>query len=232
MVFSDTSTDGGIVQEARWLVGANTTSYNIKDLTRNINRRYAEAVSMIFQADGRVQWDDTNHASDAIYPTNLVSGTQGYSMLVSHLRITRVEVQDPDGNWARLQPIDQNDVPLSLTDFEDTDGQPRYYDIIGNKINLYPAPSYSATNGLKWWFQRSPDYFTTSDTTQEPGIAEPFHRYLSLGAALDYSIKNNLDIRNRLKEELDEMREAMQAFYNRRNGDENIIMKVRQHNFR
>lgn len=232
MVFSDSTTDQGLVEEARWLVGANTTSYPLTDITRNVNRWYDRAVSLIFEADGRWQWDDPNHESEATYLDDLVSGTQSYDLLVSHLRITRAEVKDQAGNWSRLFLIDQNDVHETLTDFEKTDGTPRFYDLIGNKVYLYPAPNYSQAESLKLLYQRGADYFLTSDTTKAPGFAGLYHRYLSLGAAYDYALKNNLAIRNRIKEEIAEMEEDMQSFYARRAGDENIQMKVRQTSYR
>lgn len=230
MQFSDTTNDQGLVQDARWLVGANSASYNIKDLTRNINRRHEEAVALIFESDGRWQYTDSNN-TEGIYTDDLVSGTQAYDILVSHLRITRVEVVDEDDNSSRLHVLDQNDVLTSLTDYEKTDGTPRFYDLIGNKMYLYPAPSYNKTDGLRFWFQTGPSLFDTTDTTKVPGFASIFHRYLSLGAALDYANAKQLDNRNRLMEELEQMKEAMQSFYNRRAGDENIKLKVRQHNW-
>lgn len=230
MQFSDTTSDQGLVQDARWLVGANASSYPIKDLTRNINRRHEEAVALIFESDGRWQYTDSNN-TEGIYTDDLVSGTQSYDILVSHLRITRVEIKNTDGNYARLQVLDQNDVLTTLTDYEKTDGTPRFYDLVGNKMYLYPAPNYASVDGLKSWFQTGPSLFTTTDTTKVPGFASLFHRYLSLGAAVDYANAKQLDNRNRLKEELDEMRDAMQHFYNRRAGDENIKIKVRTHNW-
>lgn len=232
MVFSDTTNNDGILQDARWLVNANSSTFPTVDITRSANRWLDKALTVIFEADGRWQHDDTNATGENIYTDDLVSGTQAYSVLAEHLRITRVEVLDSDGNSIRLQPIDQNDVEQTLTDFQNTDGQPQFYDLVGNYIKLYPAPNYASTDGLKFWFQTEPSYFTPSDTTKAPGFASPFHRYISLGCAYDYALKNNLETRNRFKEELTEMEEAIQYFYNRRAGDENIKMKVRQTNFK
>lgn len=231
MVFSDTTNDDGIVQEARWLVNANATSYTLKDITRNANRWLDKAVSVILEADGRWQFDDTNQSGEAVYSQNLVSGTQSYDILATHLRITRVEIKNSDGNYVRLQPIDQNEVDGTLTDFQSTDGTPMFYDLIGNDIVLYPAPNYASTNGLKYWFQRAGSYFATTDTTKTPGFASIFHRYITLGCALDYALKNNLETRVRFKEEVLEMEQSIQHFYNRRAGDENIVMNVRKHDF-
>ena len=232
MQFSDTTNDEGIVQEARWLVHANTTTFPTNDITRSVNRWFDSAVAIIFEADGRWQWDDSNEASEAIYTDDLVSGTGSYSVLSSHLRVTRVEVLDADAKAIRMVAIDQNDVSDTLTDFLSTDGTPEFYDLIGNDIKLYPAPNYAETDGLRIYFQRAGSYFSNTDTTKTPGFSPLFHRYLSLGAALDYATRNNLETRNRFKEELVEMEGKMQHFYNHRMKDENIILKVKQANFR
>jgi len=231
MQFSDTTDKQGIVQDARWRVNANDNNLPIEDLNRLINRRYDRAVSLIFQADGRWQWNDSN-GSENIYTDDLVSGTQAYDILVSHLRITRVEVSDTDGNWTRLKLIDQNDVDTTITDFQNTDGNPRFYDLIGNKLYLYPAPDYNQTDGLKWWFQSPGDYFVDTDTTKVPGFASIFHHYLSVGAAYDYAVTRNLSIRDELKQELIEIEDQLQHFYNRRAGDENIELRVHNESYR
>lgn len=231
MQFSDTTNGQGLVQDTRWRVGATTSSFPIEDITRLINRRYDNTVSLIFEADGRWQWNDSN-ATEKVYTDDLVSGTQAYDILVSHLRITRVEVKDESGNWSRLKLIDQNDVDNTLTDFQKTDGQPRFYDLIGNKLYLYPAPNYDLTGGLKWWFQGAPDYFAVDDTTEVPGFASIFHHILSVGAAYDYAVTKNLTIRNDLKQELEDLEEQLQHFYNRRAGDENIELRPHTYNFR
>ena len=97
MVYSNESTGEGIVQEARYFVGANSTSYPINDLTRNVNRWFDKAVALIFKSNGRWQWDDANQTTYPQATTDLASGQQDYTLDVSHLKITRVEVKDEQG---------------------------------------------------------------------------------------------------------------------------------------
>lgn len=232
MVFSDTTNDSGIVQEARWLVGANTSSYPIKDLTRNVNRWFDRAVSLIFQADGRWQWDDSNQTTFPNATTDLVLGQQDYSLEVSHLRIERVEVKGTDGNWHKLTPFDPKDIKGSIEEFEENDGSPRYYDVIANSVYLYPAPNYSQADSIKVWFQRRGSYFDTTDTTKIPGFAEIFHRYLSLGAAYDYALKNNVANRNQIREEISLMEESIKDFYALRQPDEHVKLSAHTINYK
>lgn len=221
MVFSDTSTNQGIVQEARWLVGANTTSYPIADLTRNINRALDRVVSLIFNAGGRWQWDDSNQTTYPIATTALVSGQQDYTFDVTHLRVHRVEVKDTSGNWHKLEVFDPKDLGKeALGEFETTNGIPKYYDVIANSVFLYPASNFSQAGSLKVWFQRKGSYFDTTDTTKEPGFAEIFHRHLALSAAYDFALKNNLTNRDSLRQEIALMEEEIKHFYSYRQPDE------------
>jgi len=221
MQFSDSTYSQGLVEDARFLVGANSVSYPIADVTRNLNRRWEEAKTLLYLSDGR--WQST----EAIYSDDLVSGTQGYTIPRTHIKINRVEVLDSDGNAVRLTPIDKSDVSTSITDFESTDGVPRYYELIGQTMNLYPAPNYPSTDGLKWWYQGVPTAFVTTDTTAEPDIIQTLDRYLSVGAALDYAEAKVLSNTNTLTEKLAGLKELLQEIANRRNGDENIVMRTK-----
>ena len=89
--------------------------------------------------------------------------------------------------------------PLSFDDFKartllatQTTGLPSHYCLRGDSILLDPAPvaaSATLTNGLRIYMSREADVFVSGDTTQEPGIPEPFHRILSLGASSDFWMK-------------------------------------------
>lgn len=228
MVFSDSTYNQGIVEETRWLVGANSTSYPITDLTRNVNRWFDKAVSLIFKSSGRWQWDDNNQTTYPQATTNLVSGQQDYTLDVSHLRVERVEYKNQQGSWTKLKAFDPKDLQDgSLEGFNTTDGEPQYYDVVANSVFLYPASSYSQDASLKIWFQRAGSYFVTTDTTKKAGFAEIFHRYLSLGAGYDYALKNGLTLRNQLREEISAMEEEIKDFYMQRQKDEHIKLSVR-----
>jgi len=232
MQFHDSQNEQGIVSEARWLVGANATSYPIKDLTRNINRWFDRAVSLIFKAGGRWQWQDSNDTTLASATTDLVSAQQDYTLDVSYLRLDRVEIKNEEGVWQRVSPIDQRDVEGSITEFQATDSTPRFYDMIGNTIYLYPAPNYNQDDSLKLFFQTGASHFATTDTTKQPGFADIFHRYLSLGSAYDYALKNGLQNRNQLREEISLMEESMQDFYAMRQPDEHIRLSAKNSGLR
>jgi hypothetical protein len=207
----------GIVDEIDFLVNTTTNTYPLADKTRNINRWLDVVVSDILQAGNRWQWDDTNFTTIPRATTNLVSGQEQYSFDSNWLTVERIDIKNADGEWINLKPIDQRDIQGAYDEFESTDGTPEYFDIDGENIFLFPNPNYNSTNGMKVFFQRKPDYFTTADTTQEPGFAAPYHRLLSLGAAYDFALSHALPQTNLIKAELEKMRGELQAHYASRN---------------
>jgi len=245
MVFSDTSTQQGIVQEIDFLCNSDGNSYPINDKTRNVNRAYDKVVSRIFEADGRWEFDDQNATDLPIATTDLIANQQDYSFDSNFLIVQRVEVQDQNGNWTAMAPFSQADIvrggipgyipSQSLTDFLSQPGIPQYYDKVANSIFLYPKPSYSQSASLKVYFQRNVNYFVPTDTTKTPGFANMFHRILSMEAALDYARAKNLDIGlphgkipNSFVSELQTMYSDLQDYYSRKAKDENLGLKIRK----
>ena len=96
-----------------------------------------------------------------------------------------------------------------MTDFLENNGTPQYYDKVGNSLMLYPAPNYNrrlveeSEAGLKVYFQRQIDYFTTTDTTKEPGFAKHLHKYVPLYCSYIYACAKELPKQNALKSRLE-----------------------------
>lgn len=235
MVFSDTTTNQGIVQEIDFLVNTDSVKFPIEDKTRIINRWYERTVGKILETDGRWQWDDTNYTDLPIATTDLVSGQQDYSFAVSHLRVTRMEVKDTAGNWRWLSPLDQNDYRRkSITEFGEKEGVPQWYDKLANSVFLYPQPNYSQNLGLKVYFQRDAQLFTTTDTTKEPGFASIFHRILALGPALEYASSNGLNT-NKIKvlrDEIAQLELDIKEFYSKKSKDEQVGLFARKYRYK
>jgi len=235
MVFSDTINLQGIVQDIDFRVNTNATKFSIADKTRIINRIYEQVVGDILSTDGRWQWDDTNYTNYPIATTDLVSGQQDYVYDPKHIRVTRMEIKDPDGKWHWLEPIDQNDERYkSLTELGTNQGVPKYYDKLSNSVFLYPTPNYSQLASLKVYYQRNASLFVASDTTKEPGFASPFHRILSVGASLEYAVANNLNAQkiSLLRDEYNKLTNELKEFYSKKSKDEQLRLSVRRHSFR
>lgn len=194
MVYNDTATKQGIVQDAYWEAGADANSYPIADVTRQANIGLDEAVTIILGADGKWNFDDTNATDLPIGATDLISGQNDYSFDEEFLTIRSIEMLDPQGNWVKLIPLDNQDLPegQAFSQLESESGVPSHYKKMGSSIILLPTPNYNkrlveeGTAGIRAFFQRNISYFTVSDTTKKPGFAEHLHKFLSLHIAEAY----------------------------------------------
>lgn len=201
MVFSDTTNNQGIVQDAYFEAGANSTSFPINDVVRAANTALDKVISMILGADGRWQFDSSNYTDLPIGSADLLSGQQDYSFDTEYLVIKSIELSDSQGNWRRLIPIDNNDLThmQAMSGFDTVPGVPMYYDKMGESVLLYPTPNYNrrlveeGASGLRAYFQRKIDYFTATDTIKEPGFAKHLHKYISLYCAWEYACAKELE---------------------------------------
>jgi hypothetical protein len=238
MQFSDTTNKDGIIQDCESILfgdnyGQITDDANLlATFTRNSNRALDRATSLIFDADGRWDWDDKNRTDYPIAVTDLVSGQSDYRFNVSHLKIDQIEIRnESDSTWRKLKSINRTDFSKPLSEVYGK-GAPIVYTKIADAFFLYPEPNYSVTNGLKVYFQRAASYFEATDTTKEPGFAKLYHRLISLWASYDYASVNGMPIARVLRDEILVMEQELQNFYSFRSSDEHITLKARQGNFR
>ncbi len=209
MVYNDTTGGQGLVQDTYFEAQADAHSYPIADLTRNANNALDSAVTLILGADSRWQFDSRNSTDLPIGTTALVSGQQDYSFDSEYLVIKSIECSDSQGNWTKLIPIDNYDEQVALSQFQTTNGVPKYYDKMGESILLYPAPNYSIgqsdtpPGGLRAYFQRNIDYFVVGDTIKQPGFATHLHKYVSLFCAYAYACAKDTDKQNQLAKRLE-----------------------------
>lgn len=237
MVYSDTTlaTDG-LIQDCEMSVFGNYgdisgNSDRLKEFTARINRAYDKAVTIISQADGKWQFDDTNYTTLPIGSTDLVSGQAQYSLDLEHLAILKVVVVSSSGVKSQLMPYTITD-PLGTVEAENittNGGIPTWYRKTGGNIILLPTPNYAYEGGLIVYFERKPSYFASTDTTKSPGIPFIYHRFLALDAAVDYAIWKQLDLKNDAATMLQEMKDSMENHYSKRSKDEaKFITAVRR----
>jgi len=211
MQYNSNATGQDIVSDTYFEASSNANSYPIADITRNSNTALDTAVSLILFADDKWDFDSTNATDFPIGTTDILSAQNDYEFDDDFLVIKAVEVQDANGNWKKLKPIDN----LSLEEQEamstltENTGTPEYYDKVGGSLFLIPTPNYNrrlveeTEAGLKVYFQRNIDYFTTNDTTKEPGFAKHLHKYIPLYNAYIYACAKELPKQNALKTRLE-----------------------------
>lgn len=211
MQFSDTSGRTGIVELIEDLTGtqsSTSSSYPLKSKTRDINNAFANFMMIAQKSSGTWIADDTNQVDYPIATLALVANQQDYSFTVDEQGnqvqdIYRVEALDSSGNAYELKPIDMSDVKnQAMTEFMDTAGTPIYYDKTANGVFLYPKPNYNSASGLKLYFDRTPSYFASTDTTKKPGIPDRFHEYLAIRASYFYCFPKGLPQTSNLASEM------------------------------
>lgn len=229
MQFSDTTNRTGIIELIEDNTGtqsSTTSSYTLKTKTRDVNNAYANYFLIGGQTDGRWQLDDTNHTKYPIITTALTANQQDYTFTVDEqsnqiLDIYRVEILDPTGHGVELTPIDQFDIQgQALTEFMRDAATPLFYDKTANGIILYPKPNYTNSTGLKIYYNRTPDYFVSTDTTKKPGIPDMFHEYLALRPSYQYCLRKGLPQTASLRNDMLAVEEAIKLYYSNRSKDE------------
>ena len=235
MVFNDTVTQQGIVQDTYFEAQANAITYSIADIVRNSNVALSNVNNMILSVDGTWQFDSKNATDIPIGTTTITSGQSAYTFDSDLLTTSYFEVSDNDGVFHKIFPIDNYDGDMSLSEYQKQVGVPEYYDKIGESIILYPTPNYTIAptdptpGGLRGYFQRNIDYFTANDTSKKPGFAEHLHKYVSLYNAYVYASAKDSDRAARLEKRLEfyegnqmrggQQQGAIRDFYDKREKD-------------
>ena len=120
-----------------------------------------------------------------------------------------------------------------MNEWNKVNDKPLYYDkIADNIIRLYPTPSTSVTNGLKYYFQRSPSYFVAADTTKQPGVADDLHRGFVVASAYDCAFTLGLDNLQALSVELQKEEEKIDDYFASRLTDEPNILLMKHRSSR
>lgn len=208
MQYSDTTNNTGLLQDCEIRLfggdfGAITGNTKRKQVFTNLLNRALDKITYILISSSNTwQWDDYNNTDFPEAETDLISGQGDYSLDVSHLTIREVQVKNEAGDWYKLKPIDERDLmisdnSISIEEYFETDGQPKYFDVVANSVILYPAPNYNWRNanegsrGLLIKTERPHNYFDTSDTTLTPGFASIFHQAVSALACAEYATINS-----------------------------------------
>lgn len=231
--YSDTSNKNGLLQKIEHYLGfsdgkitGNTTLKAV--ITSLLNAEYSQIISAIFESQDEWDWDDSNQTTFPIATASMVANQRDYT-LPALLKIQRVDVTYNGTDWYKAQPISPGEIQVGMGDDSDLDAYfsktaPRY-DVRGNSTLIYPRASsdeVAAGAMVRIEFLRSQDFFTTSDSTQEPGIDEPFHEMLAVGTALRYAIPKRLASSKDLKVLYDEYEVRLRRWYGTKQEDRDM----------
>jgi hypothetical protein len=220
--------------------GISGDSTLIMQVTGLVNQAYLKTIAYVLGLDPRWVWDDSNYGTLPIATATLVNNQEDYYLpgaedsstnASTFLRLLKVSVKDNAGQETVIKHTDMSEAELNR--MYTTSGVPEYYKLYGNTLKLFPAPatgSVTLTNGLKCYFQRSPDLFSSDGPTQIPGIPEPFHRMITLEASMDYASARGLPNLEYLQGKLAELKTILDGFFPK-NADAKIKLTARRESY-
>lgn len=223
--------------EIRTLTDTDSTSLTDAVLLRRVNAAYEEVVGKLIAINQSWAFGDTNYTALPTGLQNIVNSQAEYQFNSGYLDVLRVEVKDINGYWHPLEPIHLNDIPVGQADWHSVDGIPTYYEKREDFLILYPAPDttkVTATSGLKVFFQRTADVFTSAQVstgTKVPGFASPFHILLAYKAALPYCLSYKKDRVPMVQAEVMRLEKELINFYSGRARDERHVMTMARRPF-
>lgn len=231
MFFSNTTTNLGIIQACEDYCGLGNTGISgdankLLEFTRYANRANRKIWHWIFLAHGVWQYDDSNESDQPEGTVSLVSGTQVYDLPTGTLTVRRVECKNSDGDWFILKQTTEKEIHWAIPEHYEDDGTPYEYRLIGDEIQLFPAPNYASTNGLKVYFDRTSHDFVSTDTTSTPGFASPYHDLVAIGASMEWLKAKRPDANTlaHLREDWLRGEKEVTKFYSSRNKDYKTII--------
>lgn len=236
--FSDTVNNTGIVQQVRKMMRVDSSQWPTVNIVNSVNNWLDKVAGYAIGADKRFQWDDTNHTKLPEGTTTMTSGQSDYSFLTdeqgnSIITLTGVSRLISGSNYEPLVLIDRNDVDYDPQNFGIVSGTPTAYDkIADNIIRLDTSPSSTVAAGLKFFFQRTPSYFTASDTTKSPGVSPLLHRGFVIAAAYDGALTLGLPNLQPLSVEIQKEETKMIQYFADRNNDDDKKLTMRPISFR
>lgn len=238
MVFSDSSLNQGIVEQARSLMRVDSTQWPVAKIVASVNNYHDLVTGYAIGADRTFQFDDTNHSKLPEGTAQLTINVSDYSFLtdeqgnsiVSLLGVSRLD--STTNKYVALDEVDRAEVDTGY--FGTTSGTPTAYDkIADNIIRLDYLPPATVASGLKFFFQRAGSYFTASDTTKSPGVSPLLHRGYVIAAAYDGALTLGLPNLNALGIEMQRETKKMETYFAQdRHRDQNNGMSMKPITFR
>ena len=228
MKFTEATNKNGLLQDVDFFCGSTSATYPTLDKTRNINQAYHNVALLIWQSDHTWNWDDVNQADEAKASRTMANASATYVIPTTAFEIKGVEIKDANGDYHKLKPIKYEDITMSIEEYMATPNMPREYLLDGNIIRLFPPPATSnvtLSSGMVLRISRVATEFTSGSST-EPGFPQPFHRILSISAALDFMEGDNPK-RNMLIMMRDRIEKGLVRFYSKRAYEVRTIIKPR-----
>lgn len=239
MVFSETNTREGLIQECERITGLGAggisgSTERLKDFTSRLNSAKSRFFTLAFKYDALWNFDSTRQSDLPIATTTLTSGTREYALTLFHtevLQIVQVFCKDSNGIFHELTPQDDKNTPNTYT-LSTSAGTPKTYELTGNSIVLDPEPNYTSAAGIKLVFKRNDTQFAYTDGGVAVGIPSLFHAYLARQACLPYLVEKRLAQKNDVAVLIEKDEMAIKEFVSNRAKPKRSGLRVVQENNR
>lgn len=209
--------------DARYLVFGNSsnTDYGDTDLDRNINRWYNTVLGWVLSANG--EWQ----VNGEIATTDILVNQREYILPTDCLKVNKVFIK----RGSEYLEAKQRDLSAVHEDNDTYKPFPPEFDLLDNSLFIYIDGDITAvTDGIKIIYQT--ELTELSGATDAPNLAEPFKRLLSLGAALDYCLANEVSGKAKnLKVMMDETKKELLEFYATRSTAKPVLIEPVKTNY-
>ncbi len=230
IVFS--ATNAGIVEQSRSIARVDSIQWPTQKIVNSTNNWHDFVTGYALGNDKRFRWDDTNHTKLPEGTMDLVLNTADYAFTTdeqgnSIVTLTGVSLVDASGNETVLELVDRTDPSYDLFSFGKTAGIPTQYDKIADNIvrlDMKASSTAVSTYDLKFYFQRTGSYFTSSDTTKSPGVSPLLHRGYIIAAAYDIALTLGLPNLQALAVERQREEDKVVQYFGIRNEDVEAVM--------
>jgi hypothetical protein len=226
--FNESINNTGICQQVRSILRVDATQYPNWKIANSCNNYLDFLVGYAIGADSKFQWDSTNHSKLPEGTTALILNHKDYSFLTdeqgnSIITLLKVSLVDSSGRETFLDVIDRDDPEYDPSSFGITAGTPTTYDKIADNIirlDNKPDATAVATYSLKFYFQRTPYYYVSTDTTRTSGFSPILDRGFIIESAYDGALTLGLKNIQALMIERQIEREKAENYFSIRNKDE------------
>lgn len=232
MEFSNITDKNGLIQRCEDWTGIGDGNISgdattLKKFTAHINEALYDINVEILKSHDGFDPDDTNYTD---YPegTFPLTTNRDYSFPASmkFFELKRLDISYDGVTFYKAESLDSSQIEAmgNATD-EDSNfsfTSPRY-DPKANGFFLYPkATSAQVAAGAvaRIQFSREFDEFTSTDTTQEPGIDRNAHDLVALLASMKWAVMKDSEKYAKLEREYVKGIEALRQHYGRKNKDE------------
>ena len=178
--------------DTRFLISKQLTAtqYTDVDCNRNLNLWYKRVQLWIIKEEDTWQVGGDELKMDLKKDVILYQAPTAYKLL----RVNRAEAKlstKGEYQYCRINDSQYNDGwNEGNTTRPVDDASSPSVDFFGNYLKLRPAPTEDVINGFKIWAQLC--FFDLQDIVNNiPSIAEPVHRAITVGAALDFATSLN-----------------------------------------